>query len=59
MHYIEDVFMLASNHYADLITKGFQLFCKNSIVFSHLVSICDHHHVKSILTMVWRDIKNV
>ena len=38
--------MLAADHYTDLISKGFQFFGKNSVVFLTFAGICYHHHVE-------------
>ena len=59
VHYIEDVFMLAADYYADLISKGFQFFCKNPVIFLTFAGISYHHHVEVSLYDGLGDIKNV
>ena len=51
--------MLAADHYTDLISKGFQFFGKNSVVFLTFAGICYHHHVEISLYDGLGDIKNV
>ena len=52
VHYIEDVFMLAADHYADLISKGFQFFCKNSIIFLTFAGILYYLYFRRALQKI-------
>ena len=46
MHYIEDIFVLTADHYADLIADFRKFFRESRGIFVRFTGICNHHHVK-------------
>ena len=59
MHYIEDIFVLTADHYANLIADFRKFFRESRGIFIRFTGICNHHHVKIPLYDSLGNIQNV